>query len=167
MKYAKIRDVKSPCRGTSKSAGIDFFVPNYSEEFLKVFIEKNPACPNDNEGFYVRPHSRVLIPSGIKCAVPEGYGLFVDNKSGVSTKKGLTFMARTIDEDYEGELHISLLNTADDPVKILWGEKIVQMILIEMNYELPEECSIEELQDIFKLRNSERGEGGFGSTGTF
>ena len=41
------------------------------------------------------------------------------------------------------------------------------MILIEMNYELPEECSIEELQDIFKLRNSERGEGGFGSTGNF
>lgn len=41
MKFAKIRDVKSPCRGTSKSAGIDFFVPNYSEEFLKVFLKKN------------------------------------------------------------------------------------------------------------------------------
>jgi dUTP pyrophosphatase len=166
MKFAKIRDVKSPCRGTKKSAGIDFFVPNYSEDFLKVFQKKNPTCPNDKEGFFVRPHTMVLIPSGIKCAVPEGYGLFVDNKSGVSTKKGLTFMARTIDEDYEGELHISLLNATNDAVKILWGEKIVQMILIEMNYELPEECTIEELQEIFKSRNSERGEGGFGSTGT-
>lgn len=41
------------------------------------------------------------------------------------------------------------------------------MVLIEMNYELPEECSIEELQNVFKSRNSERGAGGFGSTGTF
>ena len=167
MFFAKIRDVKSPCRGTNRAAGIDFFIPNYSEDFIKVFREKNPLSPNDTVGFIVRPHSRVLIPSGIKCAVPEGYGLFVDNKSGVATKKGLTFMARTIDEDYEGELHISLLNTSVDPVKILWGEKIVQMILIEMNYELPEECSIEELQDIFKSRNSERGSSGFGSTGNF
>ena len=42
MKFAKIRDVKSPCRGTKKSAGIDFFVPSYSEDFLKVFQEKIP-----------------------------------------------------------------------------------------------------------------------------
>lgn len=167
MKFAKIRDVKSPCRGTSKSAGIDFFVPNYSEEFLKIFQEKNPNCPFRKQDYFViRPHEMVLIPSGVKCAIPEGFGLFVNNKSGVATKKGLTFMANVIDEDYEGEIHISLLNTTDEPISVFWGEKIVQMVLIEMNYELPEECSIEELQKIFKSRNSERGEGGFGSTGT-
>lgn len=166
MFFTKIRDVKSPCRGTSKSAGIDFFVPNYSKEFLKVFLEKN-TCPNDEHGFIIKPHQRVLIPSGIKCAVPEGYGLFVDNKSGVSTKKGLTFMARVIDEDYQGEIHISLLNTSEDPTKVLWGEKIVQMILMPVFYDSLEECSMSYLSNIFSLRNTERGEGGFGSTGNF
>jgi dUTP pyrophosphatase len=164
MKYAKIRDVKSPCRGTSKSAGIDFFVPNYSEEFLKVFLEKN-SCPNNKEGFTIRAHKRVLIPAGIKAAIPAGYALFVNNKSGVATKKGLIFGANLLDEDYEGEFHISVINTDSQDVQVNWGEKLVQMVLLEVNYENAEECSIEELQEIFKSRNSERGEGGFGSTG--
>lgn len=165
MKYAKIRDVKSPVRGTSKAAGIDFFVPEYGEEFIKVFEEKNSAMPHNRDGFTIRAHQTVLIPSGIKCAVPEGYALVVQNKSGVASKKKLTYMANVIDEDYEGELHISLLNTSDDDVKVSWGEKIVQMVLIEMNYELPEECSLIDLEEIFAKRESERGEGGFGSTG--
>lgn len=166
MKYAKVRDVKSPCRGTKKSAGIDFFVPNYSEEFLKVFQEKNPVCLNDNEGFTIRAHKRALIPAGIKAAIPAGYALFVNNKSGVATKKGLIFGANLLDEDYEGEFHISVINTDSQDVQVKWGEKLVQMVLLEVNYENAEECSIEELQEIFKSRNSERGEGGFGSTGT-
>lgn len=166
MKFAKIRDVKSPVRGTNRSAGIDFFVPNYSEEFLKVFREKNPTSPNCKDGFTIRAHKRVLIPAGIKTAVPEGHALFVNNKSGVASKKGIIFGANLIDEDYEGELHLSVINTDSQDVIVNWGEKLVQMVLLEVNYENAEECSIEELNTIFESRNSERGSGGFGSTGT-
>jgi dUTPase len=162
MKFAKIRDVKSPCRGTSKSAGIDFFVPNYSEEFLRVFIEKNPACPNDNEGFYVRPHSRVLIPSGIKCAVPENYGLIAFNKSGVFTKSGLSVGACVVDCDYTGEIHLSLFNSTNDSTKILWGQKIIQFLLVPIFFDDVEEI---DMDNLFINFESERKDAGFGSTG--
>jgi dUTP pyrophosphatase len=162
MKFAKIRDVKSPCRGTSKSAGIDFFVPNYSKDFLKVFQEKNPACPNDSEGFYVRPHSRVLIPSGVKCAVPEGYGLIAFNKSGVFTNHGLCVGACVVDPDYMGEIHISLFNSTENKVKILWGQKIIQFLLIPIFFDNIKEVNIDNLFINFE---SERKDGGFGSTG--
>ena len=55
MKFAKIRNVKSPVRGTGKAAGIDFFVPNFGS----------------NKGFIVNPGTDVLIPSGIKMEIPE------------------------------------------------------------------------------------------------
>lgn len=164
MIFAKIRDVKSPQRGTSLSAGIDFFIPNYSENFLKDFLEKN-TCPNDKKGFTIKPHERVLIPSGIKVSIPKDCALLVNNKSGVSSKKGLSFMANVIDADYEGEVHISLVNTSNDPCKVLWGEKITQMILVPVKYNEPLEYSIEQLQKVYEKNSSERGAGGFGSTG--
>ena len=73
MKFAKIRNVKSPIRGTGKAAGIDFFVPNFGS----------------NKGFIVNPGTDVLIPSGIKMEIPEGYMLMAADKSGVVTSKWL------------------------------------------------------------------------------
>ena len=165
MKFAKIRDVKSPSRGTSKSSGIDFYVPNGTEEYLAVFAEKNPLCRINEMGCEIPKHCRAFIPSGIKVAVPEGYDLVAHNKGGVAVKKGLIFGAQVVDEDYEGEVFISIINTCDFSVWLEWGEKITQMILREVNYEFPEECTIEELQEIYKQRGSERGEGALGSTG--
>lgn len=73
LKIARTRNVKMPTRGTSGSAGIDFYVPNDYPESL---------CT-------VMPGERFFIPSGIKAKVPEGYALIAFNKSGVALKKGL------------------------------------------------------------------------------
>lgn len=161
MKFLKIRDVKSPSRGTSKSAGIDFYIPNDW---------------NDGEPFKLQAGQRLLIPCGIKVKLPEGYALIAHNKSGVATKKGIIFGAQVVDEDYQGELHLSLINTNQvvesfgdaeysidlGIVEIVPGEKIMQFLLVPVNYVLPEEVNtIDELYDEI----TERGEGGFGSTG--
>lgn len=161
MKYTKTRDVKSPCRGTQLSAGIDFFVPNDW---------------NSGTERIVRPGERILIPSGIKANVPSGHALIAFNKSGVATKTGLIIGACVVDEDYQGEIHLSLINTntdrdvfaegsyvkLDGSVAISPGEKLAQFILLPVNYAMPEETDADELY----AENTERGEGGFGSTGT-
>lgn len=161
MKYTKIRDVKSLSRGTQQSAGIDFYIPNDW---------------NWGAEYRIRPGERVLIPSGIKAQVPAGHALIAFNKSGVATKTGLIMGACVVDEDYQGEIHLSLINTnhdhevfaegsyvkIDGTVVIKPGEKLAQFILLPVNYANPEETSIEELY----LEVTERGEGGFGSTDT-
>ena len=144
MKIAKVRDVKTPTRGTKKSAGIDFFVPN---DFNEVILMPNEA---------------VLIPSGIKVSVPENYALIAFNKSGVATKKQLIRGAEVVDEDYQGEIHINVINTGTLPQIISPGEKIIQFILIPMFYDDVFEVELEHLY----IEPTERGEGGFGSTGT-
>jgi dUTP pyrophosphatase len=167
MKIAKTREVKSPQRGTSLSAGIDFFVPRFDEEFVMNFFEKN-----SNYGFtiqetfdklqmIVKPHHKVLIPSGIKVNF-EGKpkALIAFNKSGVSVKKGLDVLACVIDQDYQGEIHLSLVNTGEKDVIVFQDEKIVQFIIIPIEYEDIEEVSENELW----TSETERGEGGFGST---
>lgn len=143
MNFAKTRDVKSPCRANHNDAGIDFFIPN------------------DFKERYVPVSGSVLIPSGIKVKVPEGHALIFMNKSGVATKKGLTVGACVVDESYQGEVHLHLMNNSSNAVKVFPGEKIVQGLLIPINYAMPSEVKLADLYD----SESERGEGGFGHTG--
>ena len=144
MKYLKVKDVKSPNRGTSKSAGIDFYVP-------------------EGDGYHLFGGDDVLIPSGIRAKVPEGKALIAFNKSGVATKKKLTIGACVIDEDYQGEIHIHLFNMTNEYVYLAPGDKIAQFILIPIDYDEPEEMFSE--ADVFP-ELSERGASGFGSTDT-
>lgn len=164
MKISKIRPVKTPNRGTTKSAGIDFFIPEFNKEFINDCRIKNYECGiyinESTKTIIIHPQARVLIPSGIKVNVPEGYMLTAYNKSGVSTNKGLDLLASVVDEDYQGEIHLSLYNTSNEIVEISENEKILQFILIPVNYEIVEEVPI---KDLFP-KISERGEGGFGST---
>lgn len=146
MKFSKIRDVKSPARGTEKSAGIDFFIPS---DF------------NNGEERIISPNESVLIPSGIKVNIPTGYALIAFNKSGVATKKGLFTGACVVDEDYQGEMHLHLTNTSGKETSIIAGDKIIQFILIPILYANPVETQIDSLYE----EVSERGSGGFGSTG--
>ena len=143
MKISKVRSVKTPTRGTSRSAGIDFYVP---EGFTETVL---PGCS-------------CLIPSGIKANVPSGFALVAFNKSGVAVKKNFHVGACVVDEDYQGEIHINLTNVGVDPQKISQGEKIIQFVLLPVNYDIIEEVEVEKLFEEL----SERGEGGFGSTGT-
>lgn len=164
MKFAKVRDVTSPVRGTSKAAGIDFFVPN----------------GGNNEGFILRPGADVLIPSGIKMNIPEGYMLMAADKSGVVTSacasigagrkpkpeafESIVILgAKIVDEDYQGEIHIHLINVGLTKVRIKPGMKIAQFILVPVSYEGLEEVPESELFS----ESSERGDGAFGSTGAY
>jgi dUTP pyrophosphatase len=142
MKIAKIKEVKTPTRGTPESAGIDFFVPNG----IYAKIEPGGSC---------------LIPSGIKANVPSGHALVAFNKSGVAVNKNLYVGASVVDEDYQGEIHIHLTNVGAAVEEISPGEKIIQFILLPVFYDKIEEVDLENLYD----ESTTRGEGGFGSTG--
>jgi dUTP pyrophosphatase len=145
MKFLKIRDVKDPSRGTSKSAGIDLFIPND--------FEPRTLAPGDS----------TLIPAGLKVNIPEDYAFIAFNKSGVSTKKHLAVGACVIDEDYQGEIHIHLYNFGKEPITLNAGDKIIQCVLLPVLYEPVEMVQSED--DLWEGKSTERGEGGFGSTG--
>ena len=162
MKFYKTLEVKSPTRGTEVAAGIDFFIPENTEAFVEAFKQKNPDIQIDSTGIVLGPHERVNIPSGIKAEVPHGYALIAFNKSGVSLKYGLDVGASVVDEDYQGVIHLSLVNTSENIIPLSYGQKIIQFVLLPVNYELPEEVKTEE--ELF-TRDSDRGAGGFGSTG--
>jgi dUTP pyrophosphatase len=168
LKYTKIRDVKSPVRGTAEAAGIDFFVPNYNAQFVVDFREKNPNIDyaytaDDSMQFVVKPGQRVLIPSGIKTWMTPGTALIAANKSGVASKKGLIFGAQVVDSDYAGEVHISVINTSNDDVLIKCGEKLIQFIHTPVLLTPAEE--VDEFMFNALHDKSQRGTGGFGSTG--
>ena len=142
MKYSKVREVRSPNRGTKESAGIDFYIPT-------GFDQK------------VMPGESVLIPSGIKVDIPNGTMLQVCNKSGIASNKGLLVGACIVDSDYQGEIHINVWNVSNKVAILQAGTKIVQMILMPILLPEVEEVALE---DLF-TNETERGTGGFGSTG--
>ena len=144
MKFTKIRDVKSPTRANSTDAGIDFFIPN------------------DHVFSYLKPGASVLIPSGVKVNCPEGYALIAFNKSGVATKKGLQVGACVVDCGYQGEIHIHLVNVGQEFAQLNPGDKVVQFVLIKLGDPVIQQVSEDDLYE----KESNRGEGGFGSTGT-
>lgn len=143
MKFTKTKDVKSPVRAHPTDAGLDFFVPN------------------DFEPVELFPGDDIRIDSGIKVIVPEGYAMIFKEKSGVALNKKLTIGACVIDSDYRGTVNIHLFNTGLTRCEIHPGEKIVQGLLVPVSLELPEEISEEE----YSTYVTERGDGGFGSTG--
>jgi dUTP pyrophosphatase len=142
MKVSRIRDVKLPERANDRDAGIDFFVPN------------------DQEPIFLQHGESALIPSGIKANVPSGYMLAAHNKSGIGSKMNLDRLAEVVDETYQGEIHINVINNGREVQTIKPGMKILQFILIPVNYSRVEEVPIEELYEEITTR----GEGGFGST---
>lgn len=142
LKFTKVRSVKSPNRGTQGSAGIDFFIP---DDFPSLVLQHGESC---------------LIPSGIKVRVPDNYALIAQNKSGIASKKCLDIMACVIDSDYQGEVHINLINNGNSLQELKAGDKIIQFLLTPISHCDVEEVSLEELYPIV----SDRGEGGFGST---
>ena len=124
MKISKIRDVKTPVRANGNDAGIDFFIPNKW---------------NIGNEYHLSPGQQALIPSGVKVNVPEGYALIAFNKSGIATKKQLIAGAAVVDEGYQGELHIHVINAGSTVQTLIAGDKIMQFILVPMFYDSIEE----------------------------
>ena len=110
--------------------------------------------------YLLKPFERKLVPTGIMVEIPEGYAGFVQPRSGLAINHGISLVNTPglIDSGYRGEIKAILINL--DPVKnfgIKRGDKICQMVLMK----------VENTEIIFKdeLNASDRGEGGFGSTG--
>lgn len=165
-------DVKAPTRDTG-NAGVDLFIPNYNEVFHDAFNAKNApdlAYLAENEDgnivIHITPQGRVNIPSGIRSFISSNVALEAQNKSGIATKYGLVYGASTVDANYQGVIHLSLINTTDEVVILPLGMKIVQFIprLIDVSpIEVYNNVSLDEFYKDFEFNN--RGEGAFGSTG--
>jgi dUTP pyrophosphatase len=127
----------APVRGTKRSSGMDVFSP------IDVIIKAK---------------SDELIPLDIRFDIPEGWDLAVYNKSGVATKKKMIKGAELIDSDYRGNCHIHLFNLGNEDIKIQKGDKISQLVMREV--------WLGDLEQVdFIDTKTDRGEGGFGSTG--
>ena len=164
-------DVKAPEREYG-NAGVDCFIPNYTETFEKAFNEKNlptnAYLERYADGWFIiiPEHGRVNIPSGLRSRIDTNVALEAHNKSGIATKYGLVFGASTCDANYQGIIHISLINTTDKVVRLPLGMKAVQFIprLIDISpIEVYNNISLDEFYKDFEFSN--RGEGAFGSTG--
>ena len=142
LKFSKSKKVKSPLKAHDTDAGIDFFVPE------------------DFESLELYPGDDVNIQSGIRMEVPPGYALVFFNKSGICTNEQLIVGACVVDEGYQGEVHLHMINVGSLPVYIKPNQKIVQGLLVCVPTVKVEEVSND---DLFSFP-TKRGEGGFGST---
>lgn len=115
-----------------------------------------------DEPLLVEPRARVRVPTGLVIALPPGHEGQVRPRSGLAFKHGLTVLNApgTIDEDYRGELAVLLVNLGAEPVRILPGDRIAQLVIA------PVTRVTVELAELEALEQTARGSGGFGSTGT-
>jgi dUTP pyrophosphatase len=113
----------------------------------------------DGETLVIPPFARTLIPTGIKVAIPAGYEIQVRPRSGLSLKTSLLVVNSpgTIDADYRGEIKIILGNLGKNDEVIKHGDRIAQLVLAQVPHIV--------WKRVEKLDQTERGAGGFGSTG--
>ena len=114
---------------------------------------------NITEPISLEPLQRVLVPTGLYIALPEGFECQVRPRSGLAVKHGITVLNSpgTVDADYRGELRTLLVNLSDRAFVIEPGERIAQMVIARHEHVEWEEVEV--------LDETERGAGGFGSTG--
>ena len=116
------------------------------------------AVPEDAP-VMLAPGKHALIPTGLTIALPQGYEAQVRPRSGLAAKHGITVLNSpgTVDADYRGEVCVLLINHGDQPFPIRRGERIAQMVIAEV--------ARVELVPVTSLSATDRGSGGFGSTG--
>ncbi|WP_120498070.1 dUTP diphosphatase [Kiloniella sp. EL199] len=131
-----------PSYATPQSAGMDLLA----------------AIENSIE---LTPGDRLLVPTGLKIALPSGYEAQIRPKSGLALKHGITLVNTpgTIDADYRGEIGVIIMNLGKETFTIERGAKIAQMVIAP--------CIQASWSTVTSLDSTSRGEGGFGSTGVF
>ena len=114
---------------------------------------------NIDDDLLLKPMQRVLVKTGLFIELVPGYEAQVRPRSGLAFKKGITVLNSpgTIDADYRGEIGVILVNLSDDDFIITDGERIAQMVISKHEQAI--------WNEVDSLENSERGSGGFGSTG--
>ncbi len=137
LNFKKLDDRATlPTRGSAQSAGLDL----YSIEDIKI-----------------GPKQRVLARTGLAVAIPEGYYGRIAPRSGLAMRTGLDVLSGVIDADYRGEIGCLLYNTGDETINLSAQSKICQLIIEKII--TPEAVWADEITE------TERGSGGFGSTG--
>ena len=108
----------------------------------------------------IAPGGRVLVPTGLRIALPPGYEMQVRPRSGLALKHGITMpnTPGTVDEDYRGELQVIVMNAGTEPFTVERGMRIAQAVIAPVTRAAWVEADT--------LPETRRGEGGFGSTGT-
>lgn len=114
---------------------------------------------NTSEVITLGPLERVMVPTGLYFQIPEGYEIQVRPRSGLAAKHGITVINTpgTIDPDYRGELKVLLVNLSNEPFALQPGERVAQLVFARYERLAWEEA--------VELDATERGAGGFGSTG--
>ena len=134
-------EVLTPKYETSGSSGMD----------IAAYIKQD---------IIINPGEKALIPTGFSLSVPQGYEVQIRPRSGLAAKKGVTVLNTpgTIDSDYRGEIKVILINLSKDIFYVKSGERIAQMVVCPVKQVVVEEVN--------ELSETNRGAGGFGSTGT-
>ena len=116
-------------------------------------------CAAIEEPIELKPLERKLIPTGLKIELEHGYEAQIRPRSGLSIKHGITLIncVGTIDEDYRGEVCVGIVNISNDTYTIQPDERIAQMVIARAEQA--------KLEVVTELTDTQRGEGGFGSTG--
>ena len=142
VKIINKSDNNLPAYETSSSAGMD----------LRAYLPEGPIT--------LKPMQRTLVPTGLFMEIPEGYEGQVRPRSGLAIKHGITVLNTpgTIDADYRGEVKIILVNLSDTDFVINSGERVAQIVFAK--------CEQMEVVNVETLSETERGEGGFGHTGS-
>jgi dUTP pyrophosphatase len=132
------KDLPLPAYATAGSAGLDLRAA---------------------EAFTLKSGERALVPTGIAIALPQGFEAQVRPRSGLAVKHGVTVLNApgTIDADYRGEIKVPLINHGLEDFAIARGDRIAQMVIAPV--------TIATLTEVDSLENTERGSGGFGSSG--
>jgi len=148
--YFKLRDSAiDPVRANPSDAGLDVFY-----------------CPADERGsLVIKPGESVVVETGLKFGVPHGFMLEVKNRSSIAAKRQLLVGACVIDPGYNGELYVNLHNVGLENRTIYPGNKIAQVVMIPIIHFRARKVMADTLYDN-PICISNRGSGGFGSTGT-
>lgn len=115
------------------------------------------ACTT--EPIVVKPLQRVLVPTGLRVQLPQGYEMQIRPRSGLALRHGITLANSpgTVDADYRGEIGVIVINLSDQPFVINDGDRICQMVITQYSHVHWEEVE--------RIDETERGDGGFGHTG--
>lgn len=134
----------------------DHFLPEYSTEGSSGMDLRS------SEDLEIQPGEIKLVSTGLKAAIPEGFEIQIRPRSGLALKKSVTVLNTpgTIDSDYRGEIKVILVNLGKDVFTITRGDRIAQMVLAPVCRALLERVATED-----ELSGTQRGTGGFGSTG--
>ena len=142
---------KMPTRAHEFDAGLDRYAPKtVSIQGCKY------TAPITNHGYGMVGVGQRVIDTGVHVEIPEGYVGFIKSKSGLMCNNGL-LTDGTIDAHYTGSIKVKLFNTLPKDYKVNAGDKIAQLVIVP--------CLLPELELADHLEETDRGDGGFGSTG--